>query len=1046
MKKLIEYALNHFYTFIVIPILVIICGIIVIFRMQTDIFPKIETPAISIVWTYNGISAEDIEKRVITIAERNYTSTVSNIEHTESQCLYGVGIIKIFLQQGADLNTAITQVNAASQTVLRVLPPRSTPPEVLKYTPSTIPVVQLILSSKSLPMTTITDIAQNHLKSQLAIVKGAQVPMPQGGKTKQIIIDLNPQDLETFGLSATDVVNAIVEQNVILPAGSVKINKNDYYILMNNSPKDYQEINAFPIKTRNGVTTYIRDVGFVHEGFATPTNIVRNNDKPASVISVFKTEEASTLEVKGSMDKKLPRILETIPKEINVKQIFDQSVFVKTSIRDVIFSAFLAILLTSCMILLFLGSLNSTFIIALSIPLSILFSIIILYLLGHSLNMMTLGGLSLAIGMLVDDSTVVIENIHRNFKNNLDIKSIILNSASEVATPQFFSTISICCVFFPVFLMSGVSKSLFVPMATAVIFAMLASYFFANTLIPCLAEKILPLKTKKTKFNAYIEKLHLKSNELFEELKNNYKKVLDYALENKIKFVKYYFVVILFAMLLVPFVGSNFFPSVDTGEIRLHVYVKAGTRIEETAKKFSEIENTIREVIPEKEIQTILDKIGLPVGGINLAFMDNSSIGVSDGEISIALAKHHKKTSSYEKKLRKVLNEKYPDTTFFFQRADMTGKILDFGLSSPIDIKISGKNLDYNYQLATSILEDVKKIAGVKDAHIHQSTNVPVLSFNVDRAKASQMGYSQDNIARDILTSLDSSTQTTPSYWVNTKTGVNYTLALRVPPYRFTNFQDVMNIPIGNVNNAPVKFGNVANISNTRTVNVVNHYNILPTYDIFLNIEDNDLGSVYKSVRHLIKKYDKNLERGTFIDIYGQAKTMNETFASLIFGLFLSFAIVYLIAVINFQSFKNALLVLISAPFAICGGIFMLFITDTPFSTPALMGTLMAVGVSCANSTLLGSFLISDYKETKDLYKSIILASTTRIRPILMTSTAMILGLLPMALGFGEGGEQNAPLGRTVIGGLMLATLSTLVVIPIVFNLMNEDKKHEKNN
>lgn len=1036
MKKLIEYALNHPATFIVIPLLVLVFGIVTLTRIQTDIFPKIDSPAVSVVWTYSGISAEDMEKRIVTIAERNYTSTVSNIEHTESQSLYGVGIIKIFLQPGSDLSTAITQVNAASQTVLSKLPRGIMPPEVLKYTPSTIPVVRLILSSKSLSMEKITDIAQNHLKSSLATVYGAQVPMPVGGKTKQIILDLNPKALEEFNLTPMDIVNTISTQNVILPSGSVKIGRNDYYVLSNNSPANYLDINSFPVMTRNDAVTYIRDVGNIHEGYSIPTNIVKNNNTPASLISIFKTEDASTLKVKASLDDKLPDILKTIPKEIDVKQIFDQSLFVNNSIKDVVTSGILAILLTSVMVLLFLGNLETSGIIMLSIPLSVLLSIIALYLTGQSLNMMTLGGLSLAVGMLVDDSTVVVENIQRNFRPGLDIKEIILNSAAEVATPQFFSTISVCLVFFPVFLMKGISKSLFVPMAMAVVFAMLASYFFANTLIPCLSSFI----------NYSKEKLpfHKKINSAFDKLKEKYQKALSFVLGNPKKPMAIYSGVILSTILLLPLwiniIGCDFFPYVDTGEIRMHVYAPAGTRLEETSKKFSDIENTIRTVIPKREITTVLSRIGLPNGGINLAFMDNSSIGVSDGEISVALDnKHERKTAKYIKRLRKVLNEKYPDTVFFFQKADMTGQILSFGLSSEIDVKVSGKDKINNYKLTKKMLADIKRISGVKDAHIHQNINVPALKFNVDRLKINAMGQSEDDVIRNILTSLDSSTQTTPSFWVDTVSGVNYTLAVRVPPYRFSNFYDITNLPVNNINGVSEKLVNTGILKRSVTANVINHYNIQPVYDIFINVENSNLYSVNKKVQKVAAKYQKAAPRGTFIEAAGTAKTMNETFTLAGYGLLLSFIIVYLIAVINFQSFKNAVLLLVSPPFAFAGALLALYLTDTTISTPAIMGMLMAIGVSCANSTLLGAFLIKT-NCTKD---EILEAAQTRLRPVIMTTTAMILGLLPMAFGIGEGGEQNAPLARTVIGGLLLATVSTLFIVPLVFSIINKEKVYE---
>lgn len=1041
MKKIIEFALKNSVTFIVIPLIILFLGLVTLFRIKTDILPSIDSPVISVVWTYNGISASDMEKRIVTIAERNYTSTVSNIEHTESQSLFGVAVIKIFLQPGADIDTAVTQINAASQTILRVLPPRATPPEVLKYTPSTVPVVQLVMSSKSLSIEDVTDIAQNHLKSQLAIIRGAQVPMPIGGKAKEIVVDLNPQSLETFGLSSMDVVNAILNQNVILPAGSVKIGQNDYFVIMNNSPEDLEEINSFPIRVRDGIVTYIRDVGIVHQGYEIPKNMVRENNGNASLISIFKTEDASTLDVVANLRKMLPKILQTIPKEVDVKQIFDQSVFVKTSIHDMFFSGLLAIILTSLMILLFLGNVSASLIVTISIPLSIIFSIIVLYCTNQTLNMMTLGGLGLAIGMLVDDATVVIENILRNLKPNEDIKDVILHSASEVATPAFFSTISICCVFLPVFLMSGFVKSLFEPMAIAIIFSMLASYYFSNTLVPVLADRFLLIKSKKLE---WLENLHQKVNSFFENFRNKYKNCLELAVHNPKKVFTAYASVILLALFLFPLVGSNFFPNVDTGEIRLHVYVKQGTRLEDTAKAFSQIETTIKDIIPAREINTMLDKIGLPNGGINRAFMDNSTIGVSDGEILITLNKHHKSTRKYIRKMRTVLNNQYPDYVFFFQDADIISKILNFGLASAVDIKISGKSLDENYKITEQMLSEIKSISGVKDAHIHQNIDVPSIDLNIDRVRSNQMGVNQDFVARNVLTSLDSSTQTTPSYWVNSKTGVNYPLAVRIPPYRFEKVADVLNLPVSNSDGTPIKLTNLSQHKIDKTANVINHYNILPTYDIFLNVQDRDLGSTYNAINKVVQKYQKVAPRGTFIDIYGQAKTMNNTFVMLFGGILLACVLVYLLAVINYQSFKDGFLVLLPIPIAICGVVFILYITDSTFCVPALMGMIMAVGVSCANSILLTSFATQEFKITKNGLNASKNAGVTRFRPILMTTLAMILGMLPMSLGIGEGGEQNAPLGKAVIGGLTCALFATLFVVPTMFKLLNTEKINEE--
>lgn len=1037
MKKIINLALKNSVTCIVIPLIILFIGIVVLFRIKTDILPSIESPVISVVWTYNGISAEDMAKRIVTVAERNYTSVVSNIEHTESQSFYGFAVIKIFLQPGADINTAITQVNAASQTILRVLPQRATPPEVLKYTPSMIPVVQLVISSKKLSTENVTDIAQNYLKSALAIIKGAQVPMPVGGKTKKIVVDLNLQNLQTFGLTPNDVVDTITRQNVILPAGSVKLGMNDYYIKMNNSPNDINEINSFPIKTDSGAVTYIRDVGYVHEGFEVPENIVRANGKNAALISVFKTEDASTLDVVNTLKKKLPNITKAIPKEIDIKQIFDQSLFVRSSIKDVLFSGVLAIILTSLMILLFLGNGYAAGIVVISIPLSIIFSIIMLYCFNQTLNMMTLGGLGLAIGMLVDDATVVTENILRNLKNDTNIRKTILNATAEVTSPAFFSTMSVCCVFLPVFLMYGVVKSLFVPMAIAIICSMLASFFFSNTLVPVLAAKLLNLQNKNIKI---INILHNKLNLCFEKTLNAYKKSVDYALNAPKKVICVYCSVILSAVAITPFVGSDFFPKTDTGEIRLHVYVKPGTRLEETAKEFSKIENTIQTVIPKKEILTMSDRIGIPNGGINRAFMDNSSIGVSDGEILISLKKHNKATQSYIKQMRKVLAVQYPNFVFFFQDADVISKILNFGLSSPIDIKISGMNAEENYLLAEKILKDIKNIKGIVDAHIHQTVNVPSLDFDIDRVRAIQMGTTQEQTAKNVLVALDSSTQTTPSYWVNPKNGVNYPLTVRVPVRSFKTVSDVLEVPVSNNSDGLVKLNNVTAFKTGKTVNVVNHYNIAPSFDIFINIQDRDLGSAYKAVKNKVAKYSNAIPNGTSINIYGQAKTMINTFFMLFIGIFLSCVLVYLLAVINYKSFKNGILVLFPLPLAVSGVLYMLYTTDTTICVPALMGMIMAIGVSCANSILLVSFANTRYQISQNAYEAVLTAATVRFRPILMTTSAMILGMLPMALGIGEGGAQNAPLGKAVIGGLIFALFATLFVVPVMFKILNSEK------
>src|SRR5574344_1444445 len=1016
---------------------ILILGLVAIFRTPTDIFPEINTPVVTAVWSYSGMSAKDIERRIVTLAERSYVANVNDVEHVESQSLYGVGVIKVFLHPGTDINTGITQVNAGSQICMKNMPLGIKPPEIIKYTPTSIPVLQVAISSKVLPIQAVTDLAQNNIKVMISKVEGTQAPLPMGGKVRQVMVDLDMQKMEARGLTAMDVVNSIASENVILPSGDAKIGKIDYYVTLNNSTKTIDEMNMFPIKSPKGETIYLRDIAYIHDGNAVQTNIVRANGTASSLMVIYKAGKTSTIKLVNEAKAMLPVIAKTIPESVKMQVLFDQSTFVKNAINDVVFSGTLAAALTALMVLLFLGSIRSTFIIALSIPLAILFSIICTSSQGETLNMMTLSGLGLAIGMLVDNSTVVIENILRNkevYQEKLSLKEVIYKSAVEVASPTLVSTLSICTVFAPIFLMEGATKYLFTPLAKSVIFAMIGSYILSNTLVPVLVDKLLGEK-EVLKQGSILYKTNKFINDNFAKVRETYKSFLIKDVIPKPKKVGIaYGIIILVSFMLLPLIGQNFFPEVDSGQIRLHVYAPHGTRIEDT----------IRTVIPPRELDTVLDNIGLPASTLNIAFMDTSQIGTGDGEILISLNKHHKPTKKYVKELRKELNEKYPDCQFFFQSADMVSRILNFGLAAPVDIQIQGKKLNENYALATRMLEDIKHVRGVADAHIHQITDNPEITLNVDKIRASQMNLSQDSIAKNTLTALNSSSQIAPAYWVDPKNGVNYVLASQVPQYNVSSVSNVTDVPVSFDKTKPVRLSNVASIQETKTASVVDHYDILPVYDILLNIQDRDLASVSRDINKIIKHYEKQAPRGTFINLYGQAKSMNYAFTTLISGLLLALILVYLLIVVNFQSWRNPFIIITPIPLALSGILWMLYVTDTTFSVQAMMGSIMAIGVSCANSILVVSFATEKMREGLNSAQAAIEAGYTRIRPVIMTATAMILGMLPMALGLGEGGEQNAPIGRTVIGGLLFATFATLVVVPMMFALLNKNKKYEK--
>jgi CzcA family heavy metal efflux pump len=1040
---IVRLALRRPYTIVVAALMIVILGVMTITRMTTDIFPDINIPVVSVIWSYNGVSPDEMEKRIVTISERAFTTTVNDIEHMESQSMRGVSVIKIFFQPGAKVEAAVAQLTSVSQTVLRVLPPGIVPPLILRYSASNVPILQMSVGSKSLSEQEIYDLGLNFIRTQLATVQGASIPLPYGGKARQVMVDLDTQALYARGLSPTDVVNAISAQNLILPAGNAKIGDRDYTVRLNSSPEAVEALNNLPIRQINGSMTYIRDVAQVHDGFAVQTNVVRQDGQRASLMTILKSGGASTLDVVARIKSVLPRVKSTLPAELDLKLLFDQSLFVRASLEGVVKEALIAACLTATMILLFLGSWRSTIIVAVSIPLSILCSIIIMSLLGQTINVMTLGGLALAVGILVDDATVEIENIHRNLGQGKPLTKAILDGAQQIATPALVATLCICIVFTPVIFLAGVSKSLFTPLAMAVVFAMLSSYVLSRTLVPAMARFLLKHELDMYQedgecagnSNNFFWRFHAGFNHRFNWMRDRYRSVLDWGLGHRIWVL---FVAIAFcasAVVLFPFVGEDFFPTVDAGQFRLHVRAPAGTRIEETEQLFGQVEKTIRRTIPAEEVSVILDNIGLPVGGINLAFSDSATIGSADGEILVALnPEHHGPTWQYVKKLRKDLKAEFPQASFFFQPADIVSQILNFGLPAPVDIQVLGRNAEKNYAISKQIREQVAQIPGAVDVHLHQIVDAPELGIEIDRTQAQQAGLSQRDVASSILTSLSSSGQTSPNYWLNPKTGVNYLVAVQTPTDKMDSVDAIEGTPIAAGSGISQLLSNLATVKRRTSIAVVNHYNVQPVFDIYANVQDRDLGGVSKEIDRIVATARKQLTKGSFIEVRGQVGTMKSSFISMGVGLLFAILLVYFLMVVNFQSWLDPLIIMMALPSALGGIVWMLFITQTTLSVPSLMGSIMCMGVATANSILLVTFANDQRLLGKNAREAASLAGFTRLRPVLMTALAMIIGMVPMALGLGEGGEQNAPLGRAVIGGLTAATFATLFFVPVVYS------------
>ena len=1043
---IVRLALRRPYTFVVVALLLVVLGVVTVQRMPTDIFPNVDIPVVTVIWSFTGIAPEDMEKRVVTVSERAFTTTVNDIEHMESQSMYGVGVIKVFFHPSAKVEMAVAQITSISQSLLRTLPAGFTPPLIIRYSASSVPILQLSVTSKVLPEEQLFDYANNFVRTQLATVQGAAVSLPYGGKARQIMVDLNPKALNGYGLSAIDVVNAINAQNLILPSGTAKIGTREYSVQLNSSPDTVEGLNNLPIRAVNGAVVFVRDVAQVRDGFSVQANIVSAGNRRASLLTVLKGGGASTIDVVRRVKEILPKIQATLPKELEIATLFDQSIFVKAAIDGVVREALIAAGLTALMILIFLGSWRSTVIVATSIPLSILTSLIILWFFGYTINIMTLGGLALAVGILVDDATVEIENIHRNLALGKPITRAILDGAQQIAVPAFVSTLAICIVFVPVVFLKGAVQFLFTPMALAVVLAMLTSYFLSRTLVPTMVQYLLASEVARYDEGGEQEegdvfwRVHGAFNRRFERMREKYRAGLEWALHHRRLVLSEFAIVLGSAVLVVPLTGRDFFPLVDAGQFRLHVRAPAGTRLEETDQIFNAVEAAIGHIVPREETALVLHNIGLPLGGVNLAFSDSSTIGPADGEILVALKPGHRRsTFDYIRALRRELPQRFPDLVFFYQPADIVSQILNFGLPAPIDIQLVGQNRAANYALARRVAERIERVPGLTDVHVHQVVAAPALRINVDRVRAAQIGISQRDVANSLLASLASSSDQAPNFWLNPQNGVSYRVAVQTPQYRIDSVDALQREPIGAAGgSAQQLLANLATLERGSTVTVATHYNVQPVFDVFASVQDRDLGGAARDIRRILTDVEKDLPRGSSMIVRGQVESMTSAFIGLATGLLFAIVLVYALMVVNFQSWLDPFIIITALPGALSGIVWSLFLTQTTINVPSLMGAIMSIGVATANSILLVTFANDQRRAGQDALNAALLAGYTRLRPVLMTALAMIIGMLPMALGLGEGGEQNAPLARAVIGGLTFATFATLFVVPVIYSLLRQ--------
>jgi CzcA family heavy metal efflux pump len=1050
---IVRLAINRPYTFIVLALLILIAAPVVIVRTPTDMFPVINIPVVSIGWTYTGLNPEEVEGRITEPYEKVLTTLVDNIQHIESITYNGQSVVKVYLQPGASLDTANAQVTAASQFVLRQLPAGILPPEIINFSASSVPILQLGISGEGLSETQLNDYATNFVRPQLVTVPGAVVPSPYGGKQPQVTVNMDQATMQSKGIAPSDILNTLLQQNVVMPSGTIKVGQSEYDVRTNGAPRTLKDLANLPMKQVNGTTIYLRDVATVSNGFQFQTNIVRQDGHRGVLISIVKGGAASTLSVVEGIRKLLPRIATTVPPELKMMPLADQSVFVRGAIEGVVREAIIAAGLTALMILVFLGSWRSTLIIAVSIPLAILSSVTILGLIGETINTMTLGGLALAVGILVDDATVTIENIERYLEDGYALHDAILQGAAQISVPALVSTLCICIVFLPMFFLSGVSRYLFVPLAEAVVFAMLASYLLSRTLVPTLAMYLLKTKGHGAAVRNLFARFQRGFERQFERLRDLYHSLLQFLVSLRRIFVPGFLGACLLVLLLAPFLGQDFFPATDSGQFILHVRAPTGMRIEETARLFDLVEQEIRREIPRSQIASILDNIGLPYSNFNTQHLTNGTIGASDGDILVSLDEHHSPTTNYVRELRAKLPRMFPEDTFYMLPADITTQVLNFGEPAPIDIQIEGNDIGPSKEQADKILAQLRQVPGLVDLRIQQPFNYPTFSVNVDRTKASQGGYTDHDVATSLLNTLSGSFQITPMFFLNWKNMVNYNLVAQTPQYNMDTMQDLENVPINRTGSIPSPrttatsnpeiLSDLAAVDRGTELAVVNHYNIRRVVDVYADVQGRDLGGVRSQIAKILAVDSKSLPRGTYIQLRGQVETMRSSYIGLLGGLGFSIVLVYLLIVVNFQSWIDPFIIITALPAALAGIVLFLFLTGTRLSVPALMGAIMCMGVATANSILVVSFATTRLEEHGNAIRAAVEAGTTRFRPVLMTALAMIIGMVPMALGLGDGGEQNAPLGRAVIGGLLFATVATLIFVPSVFALIHESKKSE---
>ena len=1049
LVKVVRVALDKPYTFVVMSLLLLILGPLAALRTPTDIFPEIKIPVIAVAWQYTGLPAEQMAGRISTQFQRALTTTVNDIEHIEATSYAGIGIVKVFFQPGVNIAVANAQVTAISQVVVRQMPPGITPPLIINYNASTVPILQLALSGEGMSEQNLFDVGVNSVRPPLVTIPGAAIPYPYGGKQRLVQIDLNPTALQARNLSAQDVANALSAQNLIVPIGTQKIGGVEYSMRLNNAPNDILELGNLPIKTVNGAMVYIRDVAHVHDGNSPQTSIVHVDGNRSVLMSVLKNGNTSTLAIVDGIKEKLLQIKSGLPENLKVQPINDQSLFVRAAISGVAIEGAIAAGLTSLMILLFLGSWRSTVIIAISIPLSIMGAILGLAALGETLNIMTLGGLALAVGILVDDATVTIENINWHLEQGKDVETAILDGANQIVTAAFVSLLCICIVFVPMFFLQGVSRFLFVPMALSVMLAMLFSFILSRTLVPTLSKFLLKPHAPHTDMHGLPSTLPATRNPLlkfqrnfeqaFENFRGIYHALLKMAMVGRWKFVVGFLLFVLLSLGLTPFLGSNFFPSVDGGQLLIHARLPVGTRVEESAARFAAIENAIRKVIPEEEITTLVDNIGMPPSSINLIYNNTGVIGTQDGDIQIALRKDHAPTADYVRQLREVLPNAFPDIVFSFPPADIVSQILNFGAPAPIDIQIRGNNLAANFEYANKMLKAIKQVPGVADARIQQSSKSPILELKMDRTRAQEMGLTARDVTNNLLVNLAGSSQVAPTFWLNPANGVSYPIVMQTPQYNMDSLQSLNNLPVSSASGGSQQvIAGLVDINRNTSQAVISQYDIQTMVQINATPQDRDLGAVAKDIRKVIASMASEAPRGTNVVLLGQVNTMEKAFSGLLFGLLGAVVLIYFLIVVNFQSWRDPLVIISALPAALAGIVWILFTTRTTMSVPALTGAIMCMGVATANSVLVITFARERLALTGQAVSAALDAGFVRFRPVLMTALAMVIGMLPMALGLGEGGEQNAPLGRAVIGGLIFATIATLIFVPVVFALAHE--------